>query len=165
MSRPKRRLLKEFSDAQQTNRGDAGSKSKLITLTPQDESTLMVWRAILVPESPSLYEGGTFVLSIKITANYPIEPPDFRFVTIMCHPNIHARTGEICLDVLKAEWSPAWTLHAACLAILLLLDNPDPTSPLNCDAGNLIRGGDTRGYRSLVKLFTKLHATENQLNN
>ncbi|CAG8721093.1 9297_t:CDS:2, partial [Scutellospora calospora] len=37
-------------------------------------------------------------------------------------------------DILKAAWSPAWTLQSACMAIRLLLSNPEPTSPLNCDA-------------------------------
>ena len=71
---------------------------------------------------------------------------------------MHPTSGEICLDVLKAKWSPAWTLQSTCLAILVLLDNPDPTSPLDCDSGNLLRAGDTQGYRSLVKLFVRMHA-------
>lgn len=93
---------------------------------------------------------------------YPIQPPHFRFVTPVCHPNVHAATGEICLDVLKEEWSPAWTLHAAALAILVLLDNPDATSPLNCDAGNLLRSGDRRAYESLVRVCTSLYASASQ---
>ena len=32
-------------------------------------------------------------------------------------------------------------------------------SPLNCDCGNLIRNGDTRGYRSLAAMYTKIHAS------
>ena len=29
-----------------------------------------------------------------------------------------------------------------------------PDSPLNCDAGNLLRGGDIRGYNSLARMYT-----------
>lgn len=29
-----------------------------------------------------------------------------------------------------------------------------PDSPLNCDAGNLLRGGDLRGYNSLARMYT-----------
>ena len=43
-------------------------------------------------------------------------------MTPIVHPNVHARTGEICLDVLHAEWSPSWTLLSSCLAILVLLE-------------------------------------------
>lgn len=29
-----------------------------------------------------------------------------------------------------------------------------PDSPLNCDAGNLLRGGDIRGYNALARMYT-----------
>lgn len=45
------------------------------------------------------------------------------------------QTGEICLDILKTTWSPAWTLQSVCRAILALLSQAEPDSPLNCDAG------------------------------
>lgn len=64
------------------------------------------------------------------------------------------QTGEICLDILKAAWTPVWSLETTCRAIMALLAHPEASSPLNCDAGNLVRAGDLRGYWSLARMYT-----------
>ncbi|KAJ2757639.1 E2 ubiquitin-protein ligase peroxin 4, partial [Coemansia nantahalensis] len=97
-------------------------------------------------------------LRIEIPEQYPIRPPVLAFATPVCHPNVRFETGEICLDILTSQWSPAWTLTSTCLAVHVLLANPEPSSPLNCDAANLLRCGDGLGYRSLVALYTRLFA-------
>ncbi|CAG8713458.1 25012_t:CDS:2 [Dentiscutata erythropus] len=123
-----RRLLKELKDYQKERNQD------LIELSPIQEDNILVWKAVLRGEADTPYEGGQWTLRIEIPKNYPIQPPKIKFLTKICHPNISFKTGEICLDILKAAWSPAWTLQSACTAIRLLLSNPEPTSPLNCDA-------------------------------
>lgn len=104
------------------------------------------------------FEGGTFELSITVTDQYPMSPPVVRYRTKIFHPNVHLKTGEICLDILKTAWTPAWTLQSTCQAIVALLSDPAADSPLNCDAGNLLRGGDIRGYESMARMFTVEHA-------
>ena len=78
----------------------------------------------------------------------------FSLLTSRCAP----QTGEICLDILKTAWTPAWTLQSVCRAIIALLEDPDPTSPLNCDAGNMVREGDMRAYKSMARMYVEMHA-------
>lgn len=35
-----------------------------------------------------------------------------------------------------------------------------PDSPLNCDAGNLLRAGDVRGYNCMARMYTLEHAMQ-----
>lgn len=71
-----------------------------------------------------------------------------------------SQTGEICLDILKEDaWTPAWTIQSVCRAVIALLSSPEANSPLNCDAGNLIRNGDARGFVSMARMYTQLHAS------
>eukprot|EP00842_Homolaphlyctis_polyrhiza_P002701 jgi/Hompol1/3431/HPOL_006584-RA len=164
-----RRLLKELhasrkavlATALPTSSSIAKDSSHVpeILLEPESDSDLYHWRATFAGTSGSPYAGGRFTLSITVPEAYPMQPPAIRFVTKVCHPNVNFETGEICLDLLKTSWSPAWTLQSACAAIALLMTNPAPESPLNCDAANLLRAGDIRGYNSLVSMFTMLHAS------
>lgn len=68
------------------------------------------------------------------------------------------QTGEICLDILKKEWSPAWSLQAACRAVTALLSAPDADSPLNCDAGNMVRAGDMQAFASVARMYAVEYA-------
>jgi len=145
------RLMKEYKEASQSTDTD-------IRLSVQDN--LYKWTALLQGPEGTQYEGGTFLVQLDVQESYPLQAPKARFITKIFHPNIHFKTGEVCLDILKAAWTPAWTLQSVCRAIIALLSNPEADSPLNCDAGNLIRNGDTRGFNSMARMYTQLHAVE-----
>ena len=107
-----KRLIKEMAEYQKEND---------YLLEPISDEDLSKWKAILPGPIASPYQGGTFLLHIYIPFNYPMDPPQIVFKTRICHPNIHFNTGEICLDVLKTAWTPAYTLKTACDAICMLL--------------------------------------------
>ena len=80
-------------------------------------------------------------------------------MTKVFHPNVHFKTGEICIDVLKDAWSAVYTLQSTLRSLIALLSLPEADSPLNCDAGNLLRSGDERGFNSVARMYTFLHAS------
>lgn len=66
---------------------------------------------------------------------YPSNAPNCTFMTPVWHPNVGEK-GTICLDVLKDNWSPSMYTSAIISSILLLLENPNTSSPQNTIAAS-----------------------------
>jgi ubiquitin-conjugating enzyme E2 C len=77
-----------------------------------------------------VYEGHVYKLSLKFPSNYPYAPPTVKFETPCFHPNVD-QFGNICLDVLKEEWSAVYNVKSVLLSIQSLLGDPNNDSPLN----------------------------------
>ena len=155
------RLLKELKSA-----GLLGSSAGTVGGAETDDTTVLrlglleddlhEWLAVLSGPEDSPYSGGQFRVRLSVPSSYPLAAPKATFVTPIFHPNVHFRTGEVCMDILKTDWSPAWTLMSVCRAIVALMSDPagGADSPLNCDAGNLARGGDLRAFNGLARMYT-----------
>uniref|UniRef100_A0A7S3D2U1 UBC core domain-containing protein n=1 Tax=Palpitomonas bilix TaxID=652834 RepID=A0A7S3D2U1_9EUKA len=153
------RLLKEYRDHKKERAKEGKDNIHLFPL----QNDITKWIAIIQGPPDCPYEGGHFAVRFEVPSSYPLQPPKARFETKIFHANIHPKTGEVCLDILKTAWSPAWTLQSVCRAIVALLASPEPDSPLNCDAGNLLRMNDDRGHNSMAKMYTALYATSAQI--
>jgi ubiquitin-protein ligase len=101
-----------------------------------DTDNIYEINAIIKGPEDTIYQTGTFKLSIRIPDDYPIKPPSIRFLNPIFHPNIY-RDGKICLDVLLNEWSPVQNIRTILISIISLLADPNPNSPANRDAANL----------------------------
>lgn len=128
-----------------------------LSLSP-DENDIRRWKAVLKGPGGTPYAGGEYHLTIVAGSEYPLTPPTMTFETRIFHPNIHFATGEICLDILKTQWTPAWSIESACRAVVAMMCEPIADSPLNCDAGNMLRGGDERGFKSLARMYAVEYA-------
>jgi peroxin-4 len=108
---------------------------------------------------PSILLGGYWDLSLTLPPNYPNSPPSVHFITPCCHPNVNFKTGEICLDLLKTSWTPAYTIVSTLEAVQQLMSaGGEPDSPLNLDIARLMREGDLVGAEGLVRFYTGLYA-------
>ncbi|KAJ5510167.1 Ubiquitin-conjugating enzyme E2 [Penicillium expansum] len=144
------RLMKELKAARKE-----GENETSLYLRPIDHDDLLHWEAVLKGPEGSLYEGGRWHLNIEVPPNYPLAPPIIHFTTKIVHPNIDFETGNVCLSLLKEEWSPAGAggLAGTLKALQWLLSYPNPDSPLNVDIAVLLRNEDIAGWESIIRYW------------
>jgi len=88
----------------------------------------------LAPSKDSLWNGGKFNFKIEIPNDYPFNPPKIICRTKIFHPNID-ENGNICLNILRADWKPMFTVTTIAFGLNELFESPNPKDPLNRDAG------------------------------
>ena len=103
------------------------------------------------------YEGGTFLLEIKIPDTYPFNPPKVKFTTKIWHPNISSVTGAICLDILKDQWAAAMTLRTVLLSIQALLASAEPDDPQDAVVANQYKN-NFQVFKLTARHWTNIYA-------
>lgn len=116
------------------------------------------WIATIIGPEDSPYEGGVFELDIIFPQTYPFKPPKIKFTTKIYHPNI-SRSGFICVDILKTDWSPALTISKVLLSICSLLTDPNPEDPLEPQIAKEYKT-NLEKFINTAKSWTKIYATK-----
>eukprot|EP00758_Cryptobia_borreli_P001075 Tbor_TRINITY_DN1915_c0_g1::TRINITY_DN1915_c0_g1_i1::g.3548::m.3548/K06688/UBE2C, UBC11; ubiquitin-conjugating enzyme E2 C len=106
-----------------------------ITAFPENDN-LCHWIATITGVDNTAYEGLEFEVSMKFSEKYPFEAPLVMFKTPCFHPNI-STAGDLCLDILKENWTASYTALQILLSVQSLLDSPNIHSPLNNTAASL----------------------------
>lgn len=107
------------------------------------------------PDTP--YEGGNFVLEIKVPETYPFNPPKVKFLTKIWHPNISSVTGAICLDILKDQWAAAMTLRTVLLSLQALMAAAEPDDPQDAVVAKQYKENPEM-FNSTAKHWTNVYA-------
>ncbi|KAG0698620.1 ubiquitin-conjugating enzyme/RWD-like protein [Suillus ampliporus] len=116
-----KRIHREVADAKKEDLGP-------IILAPSTDN-LFRWAGTIPGPQGSPYEGGVFKIDIQLANDYPFSAPKVTFVTRIYHMNISDK-GNICIDILKQNWSPALSLFKVMLSLSSLLTDPNPQDPL-----------------------------------
>ncbi|CAF1392556.1 unnamed protein product [Adineta ricciae] len=126
---------------------------------PEDsDKSMFHWIGWIEGPENTPYSGGKFRLIIDFPPEFPFKPPAVRFTTQIFHPNI-SLTGEICLDILHSQWSPALTIRGLLISLCSLLTDPNPEHGLNKEALQLYRT-NRQMYDEIANEWTKKYATE-----
>jgi len=132
------RLMNEFKSL---------DKEKWVNVELRDGG-LFKWDIGLIVINPdSIFNGAYFKCEMTFTDKYPFSPPTFKFVRPIFHPNIYP-DGRVCISILHApgedeqsgelaseRWTSVQSVETVLRSILLLLDDPEVSSPANVDAG------------------------------
>ncbi|RKP38127.1 ubiquitin-conjugating enzyme/RWD-like protein [Dimargaris cristalligena] len=124
--------------------------------SPKSDS-LYEWSSTITGPADSPYDGGVFFLDINFPEDYPFKPPKIVFRTRIYHCNVNSQ-GQICLDILKDNWSPALTISKVLLSICSLLTDANPHDPLVASIANQYLT-DRAEHDRVAKDWTKRYAS------
>uniref|UniRef100_A0A3Q2D2I1 E2 ubiquitin-conjugating enzyme n=5 Tax=Cyprinodontoidei TaxID=8087 RepID=A0A3Q2D2I1_CYPVA len=144
-----RRLGKELDDMRK-------SGMKHFRNIQVDESNILTWQGLIVPDCPP-YDKGAFRIEIIFPAEYPFKPPKITFKTKIYHPNIDEK-GQVCLPIISVEnWKPATKTCQVIQCLIALVNAPQPEHPLRADLAEEYTK-DRAKFMKNAEEFTKKHS-------
>ncbi|KAK8948226.1 Ubiquitin-conjugating enzyme E2 8 [Platanthera guangdongensis] len=155
-----RRIIKELKDLHRDPPTSCSAgKSLNFQISdpgPASSDDMFHWQATIMGPNDSPYAGGVFLVTIHFPPDYPFKPPKVAFRTKVFHPNINSN-GNICLDILKDQWSPALTISKVLLSICSLLTDPNPDDPLVPEIAHMCKN-DRQRYEATARNWTQKYA-------
>jgi len=117
------------------------------TVELEDDANLFEWTVWIEGPKDTCYEGGVFQLYLKFPPDFPMSPPELKFISDFWHPNVYKDTGVVCISILHPpgadelsgelpgeRWLPTQTVTTIILSVISLLNAPNFSSPANVDA-------------------------------
>ena len=113
------------------------------------------WEVVLNGPDDTLYAGYSYILHVVIPDDYPISAPNVKFITPIKHVNVN-ENGNICLDILKNEWSSTLSINSIIISIAVLLGEPNHEDPFNSDLEKLYKK-NVKEYEETIKDYCSKH--------
>ena len=109
-----KRIQKELASYQKENPG--------FDMTFLHENEIGKWIVTFEGAEDTLYQGEKHQLLFEFPNDYPLSPPTVKFMTPIIHHHIYSN-GEICLSILRDDWTPAYSVKSVVLSILSMLSS------------------------------------------
>ncbi|WFD42315.1 E2 ubiquitin-conjugating enzyme [Malassezia psittaci] len=127
-----------------------------ITVKMVDESPFHLIGTFPGPKN-SPFEEGLFKVDINVPEGYPFQPLQMRFISKVYHPNVSSQSGAICLDILKDQWTPIYTLKTTLMSLRSLLCSPEPKDPQDAEVAKHYTK-DFKSYEQTAREWTLKYA-------
>ena len=119
-----------------------------------DENNIMKFEVYVnLAREECMWKGAQYKFTVTVPPNYPHDPPKCHCDTQIYHPNIDL-AGNVCLNILRADWKPVLGINAVILGLIFLFIEPNPNDPLNKEAAELMRNNET-AFREKVRKSLK----------
>mmetsp|Transcript_66428 Transcript_66428/g.81317 ORF Transcript_66428/g.81317 Transcript_66428/m.81317 type:complete len:156 (+) Transcript_66428:44-511(+) len=120
-------------------------------------NSMLLWTAKIIGPKGCPYEGGKFKVQIAFTEDYPMKPPELKFLTKIYHPSVKKSDGTVCPAIIGKNWAPVLNIFYILETLQQMLLKPPTDSPLEEEiAEQLIR--DKKKFDKEAKSWTKKHA-------
>lgn len=143
-----RRIIHEFKEL--------NNDPTIMCLACAVENEINTWNLAMQGPAGTPYETGSFLIRAVFSADHPFSPPFLQFQTKIYHPNIDAH-GNICIDILKDNWSPVLSISKIVTSLQSLLAEPNPHDPLVQESADLYLD-DREEFNAKAQLWCKLYA-------
>jgi len=120
-----------------------------VKLEIPDKEKLQEFKVLITPDS-GLWKGALYTFDFVIPDNYPYKPPKVTLVEKIYHPNIDLQ-GNVCLNLLKADWRPILTVQQIIHGLIFLFLEPNPADPLNNEAAEVFRNNYDQFKKNVQK--------------
>ena len=115
-----------------------------------EEKNIMIMKlnVNLKKEASSIWQGGSYDFTISVAPSYPHDAPKCHCNTPIYHPNIDLQ-GNVCLNILRADWKPVLGINAVILGLIFLFIEPNSLDPLNHEAAQVMRENE-KNFKNVV---------------
>ena len=102
-----------------------------VTMNIPNKANIMTFNVTVTPDQ-GMWCGATYKFTFEMPKDYPYKPPKVHCDTLIYHPNIDLK-GNVCLNLLKADWKPILTIQQVIHGLIFLFLEPNPADPLNIE--------------------------------
>ena len=124
------------------------------TMNADGSANLMLWQAGIRGKDGTDWEGGLFQCSLIFSEEYPSKAPLVKFVPCLFHVNIFS-TGNVCLDILNANWSSSIKIKDLLISLQTLLSEPNSLHSTDRPEISTLHRKNPLEYAKRVKEQTK----------